>query len=119
MSVLIDDSLAVSRFNAAMSPWAKSQGRAGWLRHLELEVKELKDELNNPDRFVEELGDVLHNTISLAVEVERTGGPTVEQLFAQVEQKIRARKPWLFKGDIPKTAKEEESMYQVQKKNHP
>ena len=110
------------RFNRTRSPWAQSAGLRGWLRALENEVVEVRDEITPEagaprlQHAAEEMGDVLGNWISLSLAIEAAGGPTVEDIVTAARAKLHARKPWVFDGSpVFATADEEHAAYAVNK----
>jgi XTP/dITP diphosphohydrolase len=117
LSALIAD----LKLNQVRSPWAKAQGVAGWTKQLASEVDEVlevvaSDAIDVP-HLSEELGDVLWTWIASALALEASGGPSIEELVAGAQAKLRRRKPWVFDGstDLPGTADEETVRYLAQK----
>jgi NTP pyrophosphatase (non-canonical NTP hydrolase) len=105
-----------NRTNFQRSPWAQQQGSKGWIHLITLEVEEV---LNAPttENLAEELGDVLWNTISTILALQKEGGPPLEDVLEAIRVKIRHRKPWIFDGsELTLTPDEENLLWEQMKR---
>ena len=83
--------------NKDKCPWVKELTLDSQKLELESEVKEVIEAIDKKDfqNLKEELGDVLWDTLLLACLAEKEGLFTVKEVFQEVSEKIKRRKPWL------------------------
>ena len=84
----------------ACCPWTKEQTVASFAHELSREAQEVLDALNKNDviNLREELGDVLWDVLMTAHIAEEQGLFTTEQIFADIVDKMKRRKPYVFEG---------------------
>ena len=112
-----EDLVLMMRVNHRDSPWAKTQSANDWILHTEAELQELKH-FTSPANAAEELGDVLQNWIASYIALEAEEGVCVlEEILLSAQNKLLARKPWLFDSRLPfpKDADEERAWVKLNK----
>ena|SRR3989344_851223 len=78
--------------------WANRQTVKSYLNELESEVQELKAGIknNDPENIIEEVADILFDSLVLAKFAEREYNIKIDTLFERSIQKMRRRKPYIF-----------------------
>ena len=81
-------------------PWAKGMTIEGMADEIRKEAEEIKAAVGakNFDEIREEVGDTIMVCIYLALIAEEKGVFTIKDVFKDVTEKLKRRKPWVF-GD--------------------
>ncbi len=87
-------------------PWDREQTHESLRPHLLEEAYELLEAIDarQPDAIVEELGDVLLQTLMHAAVAERTGTFAFGDVYSRISEKLIARHPHVFTGAVAETA---------------
>jgi len=82
-------------------PWCKEQTLDSLKEEPSKEAKELKEAIEKKDfkNIKEEIGDLIYDTVLIALVAEKQGILTLKDVIHDVNEKIRRRKPWCFGGD--------------------
>jgi NTP pyrophosphatase (non-canonical NTP hydrolase) len=110
--------------NFEYCPWTKTRTLDQWKDALVEEVKEVGKAIETSDykNLKEELGDLLWDTITIAVFAEKRGHFNSADVLKELKEKINRRKPYLQTGeevttekalDIWKKVKETEKLKEV------
>lgn len=102
--------------NASSCPWCIEKSSDYYFDRLKGEVGELQEAFkkNDLDNIEEELGDVLWDTLTLALICERENKINSSKVISRVLEKFARRKPWLISGQ--KVTKEESARIWVEAK---
>lgn len=96
-----------------LSHFSKDLTLATRLKEIKDEVKELEVEvkLNNNEKIIEELGDVLWETFSLMILAEDEARGTADQIADSALAKLKRRKPFILENRMIQTKDEELMIY--------
>ena len=89
-------------------PWDKKQTVKSMVKHLQSEVDEIKEAIENNDNenLSEEIGDVLFQLIMMTQIAKEDNSFNFNDIFKKIDHKIRSRHTWVFGDDKAETAEE-------------
>lgn len=98
--------------------WLKGQNMNTLLNYYQEELDEYKESLaeQDIDHQIEELGDLLMQFVYQVKTAERDGLFTLEDVMAEINQKVRRRHPHVFDGVEAKTPEAVDALWQKIKK---
>ncbi|MBI2144485.1 nucleotide pyrophosphohydrolase [Candidatus Woesearchaeota archaeon] len=96
----IDKFVELARKTLAECPWANTQTVKTYVQQLASESDEVVAAVNNGDyeNLKEELGDLLWDTLMVALIAEKEGWFASKEPLKALVDKMRRRKPFLFTG---------------------
>ncbi len=97
------------------SEWLQQMTLPKYVDELRKEVEEMKAELEMGEtaKFTQELGDVVWDTLGLLALAERQGILNINELFQNVHEKFKRRKPFVIEGRKVTLAEEEQIWREV------
>jgi len=116
MKETLDELYKGLKLDREKSHFTKHQTIQDRLQDLKGEVMELEESLDEGDleNFKKELGDVLWNTITIAIIAEEKGLFTLKDSMHSALDKLKRRKSWLFE-DRQATKEEEWAVWKEAK----
>jgi len=89
-------------------PWDRKQTIQSMLKHLEEEVSEVREAIENVDHvnLAEELGDVLFQLVMIAQIAKEEGHFDINDVISGIEKKLISRHTWVFGEDKAETPEE-------------
>jgi len=116
MNDTLDELYKALKLDREKSHFTKHQNIKDRLQDLKGEVVELEESLDEGDieNFKKELGDVLWNTITIAIIAEEKGLFTLKESMHSALDKLKRRKSWLFE-DRQATKEEEWAIWKEAK----
>jgi tetrapyrrole methylase family protein / MazG family protein len=84
----------------ASCPWTKEQSVESYGKELLSEAQEIKEALEKQDyqNLKEELGDLMWDLLMVSHLAQDAGHFKVEEVFQNVIEKMKRRKPYIFEG---------------------
>lgn len=109
--------LEFQRKNYDYSEWCRQMTLPKYVDELCKEVEEMKAELekNEMDKFTQELGDVVWDTLGLLALAEKQGILNVNELLQDIHQKFRRRKPFVLEERKISLVEEEQLWREVKR----
>ncbi len=97
-------------------PWIVEQSIESYAKKMHEEAEEVIDAIENgtDEELKEELGDLLWDTIMVALIAQREGKFEAKEIMHRVVQKMKHRKPYIFEGQQV-TLEEAERIWQERK----
>ena len=82
-------------------PWDRKQTIQSMLKHLDGEVSEVHEAIENVDHvnLAEELGDVLFQLVMIAQIAKEEGHFNIDDVISGIEKKLISRHTWVFGED--------------------
>lgn len=98
-------------------PWDRKQTIASMLKHVDDEVSEVREAIENSDHenLREELGDVLFQLVMITQIAKEKGYFEMKDVLKDIGEKIVSRHTWVFGDDKAETAEEALEMWRKNK----
>ncbi|MEM4367265.1 MAG: MazG nucleotide pyrophosphohydrolase domain-containing protein [Candidatus Anstonellales archaeon] len=96
----IEELFGIAYLNVKNCPWVAERSVEDYIKELESEIKELREEVEkgSNEGIEEEVGDVFWDALMLLYIAHKNRKANKKKALRIVAEKIKRRKPWLIEG---------------------